>query len=631
MVDNPFALRESEQIENDSVFLKLFGTGMLDMLTDENFMGKSTIILSAPGGGKTSLMRIFTPPALSNIYSNRNKDDDYKELYHRLEQLGVVSEGVGPIMLGIYLPCSSNYSELEDLDLSQPDKNKLFLSLLNARLLSAALSGLLYLENMKFSDLGKITITKTPDSSEQSAFDSPINGKELYDYASKIEASICKKIDSFDFENESDHARIGDLEYFFKLHPNNIKIDGKQMITRTLVMLDDVHILTKSQRQLLFTKLQQQRPSIPVWIAERKEALRFAELLLGEPDRDFQIVEIERFFRDRSKKYDSFVLNVADRRARASSIELNSFSQCIDDSIDNQEWEQKLMETISSIRRRIEKKVSNTKAYDEWILQQENQTGTPREKAIGWKMLEIRIQRHSAGGQQMLIDTPLEIGDLGGIETRLKGAAEFLLSDEFKIPYYFGLERLSVLSTYNVQQYIGVANELFENVIARSIMRKMPAVDPQTQHDLVEKIAREYASSIPRRVPFGTYAFNILQSIGQYARQETLRATAPYPPGVTGIGLTSRFYNRIIDPLEQERKPEYKILENVLHSCLANNLLVADFDYKQGPKSGDTNVVFYLNRLLCVHFKLPLGYGGWRKTNPDEMCQWMGVVKIAKK
>ena len=56
-------------------------------------------------------------------------------------------------------------------------------------------------------------------------------------------------------------------------------------------------------------------------------------------------------------------------------------------------------------------------------------------------------------------------------------------------------------------------------------------------------------------------------------------------------------------------------LRDVLTSLVAHNLLIPYLDHQQG---GRPVVVFYLNRLLCVQFGLPLGRGGWRHKALDE-------------
>ena len=93
---NPFRLRASEAIESDVTFLKLFGPGMLDLIdSDAPVWDKPRTFRSAPGAGKTSLLRLFTPTVLMGLHSFR-RNDELKELFERMRSLGVVGEeGVG--------------------------------------------------------------------------------------------------------------------------------------------------------------------------------------------------------------------------------------------------------------------------------------------------------------------------------------------------------------------------------------------------------------------------------------------------------------------------------------------------------------------------------------------------------
>src|SRR5437016_357283 len=72
---NPFRLRASESIEVDALFVKLFGPGVLELLKDANPLEGLHIIRSAPGGGKTTLLRMFTPGPLLHLHAQRTQDD----------------------------------------------------------------------------------------------------------------------------------------------------------------------------------------------------------------------------------------------------------------------------------------------------------------------------------------------------------------------------------------------------------------------------------------------------------------------------------------------------------------------------------------------------------------------------
>ena len=74
------------------------------------------------------------------------------------------------------------------------------------------------------------------------------------------------------------------------------------------------------------------------------------------------------------------------------------------------------------------------------------------------------------------------------------------------------------------------------------------------------------------------------------------------------------------------RRPLRQRFVDLLASALAHNYLVADLDY--GGR-GDTWMVLNLNRLLCVHFDLPLGYGLYKERPLDELCRWVDEPFVA--
>ena len=79
--------------------MRLFGPGVLELLPPAEGLGNVRVIRSAPGGGKTSLLRLFTPGSLLTLHAYRTRDD-CKELYQRMRDLGAVSD-VGPQVLGV--------------------------------------------------------------------------------------------------------------------------------------------------------------------------------------------------------------------------------------------------------------------------------------------------------------------------------------------------------------------------------------------------------------------------------------------------------------------------------------------------------------------------------------------------
>ena len=88
---NPFRLQAVEYIESDSDFLKLFGPGVLDLLPENALFARPQFIRSAPGGGKTSLLKLFTPSVLHTLVA-LHRYAEYKDLFQRVRQLGAIDE-----------------------------------------------------------------------------------------------------------------------------------------------------------------------------------------------------------------------------------------------------------------------------------------------------------------------------------------------------------------------------------------------------------------------------------------------------------------------------------------------------------------------------------------------------------
>ena len=73
---NPFRSRSTEQQRDVRSFLRNFGAGVLEMLP-ETLWDRPLVIRSAPGGGKTSLMRLFAADSLIQI---ADRQDDFPVL-----------------------------------------------------------------------------------------------------------------------------------------------------------------------------------------------------------------------------------------------------------------------------------------------------------------------------------------------------------------------------------------------------------------------------------------------------------------------------------------------------------------------------------------------------------------------
>src|SRR6202007_569239 len=107
---NSFLERMSERT-SDQEFVRLFSPKILERLAEDSFEGAVHIFRSPQGGGKTTLLRAFTPAALRAFW-NARRIPEMNESYQRLLAWGVLNEQSGPQLLAVILSCASGYADL---------------------------------------------------------------------------------------------------------------------------------------------------------------------------------------------------------------------------------------------------------------------------------------------------------------------------------------------------------------------------------------------------------------------------------------------------------------------------------------------------------------------------------------
>lgn len=631
---NPFRMRAAEQIETDSTFLRLFGPGALDILPQDEVWDKIQIIRSAPGAGKTSLFRLFTPTVLASLYELR-KNDEYRELAERLKDLGAMDEN-GPLVLGIHLSCARSYASLDDLPLNHTSKERLLFALLNARIILTTLRGILELNRLLYpQDLDQIEFRSSKNARQFVDLQWPSSGGRIYDWARTQEARICEMIDSFDSNPNERVTGSEGLDSLTFLSMAQIFCGDKPFNARLVLTLDDAHKLTNSQRKALFTNLFEGRSNASIWIGERLEALSADELLGigGSIGREYEKpIDLEAYWKEapRNKKFENSMRNIADRRSSAARDNpIGSFDACLQGSIDGTDWNDIYEKAIDVISNRLRKRIAFSMKYSDWLRRPNLSEGSLREQMLQWRSLEIFIER-DIRRSQLTLELPVPSGGFDDKDfSKVNMTAEFLVSREFKIPYYFGFNRLAFLSSFNIEQFLGFSGELFEEILSLLVLRRQSMLSPKRQEEILRKIARNKWEAIPAGMLHGRDVQRFLDSIRQIAEWETMKPNAPYAPGVTGIALTMQDRNKLLSQEWQEQKPEHRKLLNVLVASVSSNLLQVYPDRSQGKKNGKTWMILYLNRWLCLHFGLPINYGGWRPKKPEELARWFTVgVKI---
>lgn len=636
---NPFRLRASENIESDSTFVRFFSAGVLEALPPSSPWEGVRFLRSAEGGGKTSLLRLMTPGVLHSLISQGERDD-CKDLHRKMTELGALGLGA-PQVLGVLLSFGRNYASLEDLDLDPVRKERLFYSLLNARIVLATLRSATILKKIRYPEgLESIDIQLPPHVPLLKDLPERFSGRDLYKWAVKLEENICSALDSFGPANIDGVGGSEDISSLSLISPTSITMDGKPIARHTLLMLDDLQKLTRRQREKLTTALIEARSSVGVWISERLEALSEDEVLSSgaKSGRDHVgVIALESYWRHNSHQFLKFVSDIADRRARESADDIDSFNSHLPSNLSQPEWTERYAEASAKIRLRVLEDIRDhasekpyaTNLFGSWLAEAEEFAGTARDVAIRWRSLEILVQREKSRNQLSLFDEPISVEDLRVAipveefnkknDSPVKASAELFLAHEFGFPYYFGEKMVARLASANVEQFLGLAGDMFEEMISAIVRGKNADLSPLRQQQLLSNAADELWNDIPRRMHAGNEVRSFLEAIGRFSHWMTYKPTAPNDIGVNGIAISMHERDVLLQRAGRWTE-SYRPLLRVLTNAIAHNLLEPQLDYN--VKNGKW-LVLNLNRLLCIRFRLPLHRGKFKEKSLEEIIGWL--------
>jgi hypothetical protein len=627
---NPFKIRASEKLESDASFLKLFSPIALEALhkiwKEEKLWNNVLFIRSSPGAGKTSLLRVFEPRPLRTLMNSRSSPD-YRDLFTSLKRMEVLDDH-DVKTLGVSITCARNYKILEQLDFSDVRKKRLFFSLMNSRLTITALRSILTLHNESFPE-GLKNIHFDYDNSEGyfRNLETPCSGKELFDWASSVERTIYKTIDSFIQPDQPDIEGHDELFTLSVLHPKNLKVNGNEVCTRVLFMLDDAHSLSIDQRNSLKQYVIEKRGDFSLWISERLEALETQENLRTYVDRDYNVINLENFWNSapNSKRFEKVLGSISEKRAAISTEDVDTFQGYLEKEFNEESNKKGIENAIVDINQRIQLMSTYTDRFDIWLEAIGRYKGSSYDKAIYLRAVEILMNRNQIKGQLSLDFqlTELELKEKLG-SSGLFSAAKLFLFHESKLPYYFGFGMLSQLSSSNIEQFLSFSGILYEMMISNKRSGKDIELDNKIQDKVLRGAVKKKWNELPRVVPFQSQVIPFLNNLGEYCKKETYKPNAPYSPGVTGFSIKV-VKGKLIEDENWLDSDSYRPLRDVISTCVAFNLLEIR-ETSQGKK-GELWDVFYLNRWLCIKYDLPFSYGGWRHKSPNDLTKWIKSKK----
>lgn len=620
---NPFLERMSERTTSDLEFVRLFSPKILEKLAEDAFKGGVHIFRSAPGAGKTTLLRAFTPTALRGFWTAR-RSPELAESFQKLVSRGVLEDQDRPQFLGVLLSCASGYADLPPgADIRQEG---LFRALLDCRVVLRTLRSVGALLGFSTPEQFDCIRLEYPEQTiDLKGIPRLASARELADWAEQHEQLVYAQLDAFVGQNTANMPSHFQFEGALWLQAVQFVVDGRQVASKRLLMIDDLHKLRRKQRALLIDELAVQRSTIPIWLAERSVALGDGLLSQGvRQGRDVHEYALEEMWSGPKGPYQfaTFAQSILDRRMLIQDVVAsNSFAQCLRGELVIDEIRIEIDRGIRAFRDDVQRHESNIR-YSEWLARAEQRSAeASMESLVELYVTRILLARDESK-RQMTLDMALSAEELDDRDnSQVRGAAEIFMHDELKIPYYFGLDRLCVMASSNVEELLSLAAALYVGMQNKQVLRKPePTLTPVEQEKLLKDAAKRKREFIPKSHTEGLRAQRLLDSVGVFCREKTFAPNAPYAPGVTGVRLSQSELNKLGSGTKALAEKS-ALLIRVLAECAAENLLLAK--PSAASTSRESGTVFYLNRTLCAHYDLPLQQGGWQDVTAAEMIDWM--------
>lgn len=613
--DNLFAMRSYESIGSDHRFVEFFSPNILDAIKASSLKNKVTIFRSGPGGGKTSLLQLFGPGPLRSICGNRNIN---REVHARLKDLGALTNE-GPSVLSVYHRLDS-YAALPNTSQVDGDDGQTLFALVGARLIMKWLANILTLKDLRHDQMARIKIGIPKSGKTLPGSPIPCNGKELYEWAARVEAAICGAEDGLDGRAVARVPKSTGLNHIHMMVPGHVTVDDEEITTMPLIALDDLHRLSDKQRRMVIEHVCEERYPAPMWIAERLDVLTLQDFFRGINGREYNVIHLEDHWEGRDAAFESFARSVSEKRTQKMGVgfKITSLPIHLDDGAVSR-LNDVASHALKIIQSRVRARSKQSSKYDAWILNAEQSDAhAPADLLFLWKTLEIMILRDEKKAlSRTPDDTPPPAVDWNG-DKKTREAGELMLSNEFGFPYYYGFKKIASLATFNIELFLEISSEMMDRIVAQLLRNPRDyRISAPAQEKIVKAIAKRHWDDIERNNSNGGDVKQFLESLCEYAHSENT-PSAPYAPGVTGFGMTDTTWTEI----KNGRSGDRRRLASVIHTCLAQNYLKIKTG-KQGRGNGDSKMVLYLNRLLCANAGLPAGRGGWRQISTNELVMWL--------
>lgn len=612
-VRNAFKIRAADaSIIETSQFLQLYCPLLLNQLQrDDLFVPKLIVVRGSPGSGKSSLLRLFETDTLLAVHARRSQSGD-QGLVERLSELGVLSDR-GPRVVGICIQCDSSLRDIANLGPEQSTP-RLFNALLDIRIIVSFLRAIRRLAASGCLQLADDCILEPLPSGDTPplVFSEARTIDRLEELCTRIERDFGTLLNSFPGDplpaSIQPHARVYALAYLALQIQRNPTLSELMPV----VMLDDVQELYPAQRQHLRDEFIR-RAAIPRWLAVRTHVFGLEELISlegAEDGREYREIPLDEIFQERPGVFAKFSENVAHRRLQATeSLQLVTVSDFKGHlrPPDERVPADLAIKALAGMARRVSD-LHVGRGFRDRLQEalERSAQAPPTFNELGDIERSLILLERQANRGQLSLFPDMEVPETTDAKT--DEAARLFVTRRLRWPYYFGFEALANVASGNVEQLLSTAAAIVDRMIYRAELDRDKAIAANEQEAILKKCADEYYGAIEEKHRRGSAIRQFVDNLGLFCEEVTYRPNAPIAPGVNGFGLT---HQEILRAVAGDKKGgEFLIFREVLTNAVAGNVLSVRVT-KQG-QAGSKKIVFYLNRLLCVKFRLPLNYGGWQ-------------------
>ncbi|MFH5231502.1 hypothetical protein [Antrihabitans spumae] len=596
------------------------------------------VIRSAPGAGKTSLMRALSADTLAWISRHPTV---VKPTYEALCDFDAIGEE-GPQLLGVRVNLKYDFLSLADVGGDAEHQQRILNRLLDARIVSALVRAALVVAGEPPERASAVQIKADPDNVRAVTALRRMGGPSGTQLLAACEVAENEILDVLDRLVVRGHTLPDGHQHVYALQALSgarIFVAARELRMLPVIMLDEGQSLSANQRSRLLTELSDRETTVARWVGVQSRAMADNELIgAGQAGRDYEIIELESFSRERTgrsfdasspvqrmtpTRYRAMLIDIADKRGNLAVSRLGvgeeSFSGFFPTE-DDEELARKFETAADSLASELQALTLGSNRYIKWLNGAEQWRG--RDRLARLAEIGVLIARDKARHQQELFFDEMalpqeEIGRRG--DSSLREAAMLAVSNRFDLPYYHGTDALARLASSNIEQFLELSGDLFAHLQVRARTNKAVELDAATQDRIVRRASDRYWNQLDR-LPDGFLIQRLIEKIADLAATEAAKPTIPYPPGVTGTALSMADQRRLIDPKQRARHPGADHLRRALASAIAHNVVWIELDYSV---KGDRWMVIYLNRLLCPRFHLPLLLGGFRERKLRAMAEWL--------